>query len=166
MPVFLAGLPLHVLVVHAVVVLVPLAVLGTVTIALWPAARHRYGWLVVALTAVATAVIPLATSSGEDLRDRLAPTDLIRQHAHLGDQLLVFVAVLFVASTALVWFDWNRRRGGTQTLHRLPARPTTAVLAVVVVALAAVSAVQVVRIGDSGAHAAWAGTQYVAQPHR
>lgn len=167
MPVFLAGLPLHVLVVHAVVVLVPLAVLGTVTMALWPAARRRYGWLVVGLTAVATAVIPLATSSGEDLRDRLATTDLIRQHAQLGDQLLVFVAALLVVSTALVWYDWKQRRGGAPALSRLPGRPTTVALTVLTVVLAVVSAVQVVRIGDSGARAAWAATQYASPtPHR
>jgi uncharacterized membrane protein len=166
MPVFLAGLPVHVLVVHAVVVLVPLAVLGTVAIALWPAARRRYGWLVVGGTAAATAFIPLATGSGEDLRDRLVPTGLIREHAHLGDELLVFVAGLLVVSTALVWFDRNRRRGEAGAFRRLPARPTTVVLAVVTVALAATSAIQVVRIGDSGARAAWAQTQYVSPAPR
>lgn len=167
MPVFVSGLPLHALVVHAVAVLVPLAVLGTVVIALWPAARRRYGWLVVAVTAAATAVIPIATGSGEDLRDRLAPTDLIRQHAHLGDGLLIWVIGLLVVSTALVWYDWQRRRieagtsGGPGFLRRLPARTTVAALAAVVIALAAVSTVQVVRIGDSGARAAWSDKQYL-----
>ncbi|NKQ53898.1 hypothetical protein HFP15_13505 [Amycolatopsis sp. K13G38] len=152
MPAFIAGLPLHVLIVHAVVVLVPLSVLATVTIAVWPAARRRFGWIVVGLTAVATICIPLATSSGEDLRDRLASTDLIRQHAHLGDQLLVFVAGLLVVAFALVWFD------------RRPVRikALAPILSVLVVALAVVSAVQVVRIGDSGARAAWTGVQYTA----
>jgi len=37
-PLLVFGLPTHVLVVHAVVVLVPLAVLGAVVIAVWPAA--------------------------------------------------------------------------------------------------------------------------------
>ncbi|HJQ48693.1 MAG TPA: DUF2231 domain-containing protein [Amycolatopsis sp.] len=163
MPAFLAGLPLHVLVVHAVVVLVPLAVLATITIAVWPAARRRYGWLTVGITAVATAVIPVATSSGEDLRDNLPTTAAIREHAHLGDQLLVFVAALFVVSTALVWYDWTQRRGGIEALRRLPARATTVSLVVLTVVLAAVSVVQVVRIGDSGARAAWGSTQYVSQ---
>ena len=58
MPAFVFGLPSHVLVVHAVVVLVPLAVLGAVAVALWPAARRRCGWLGVGVTVVATACIP------------------------------------------------------------------------------------------------------------
>lgn len=166
MPVFISGLPLHVLVVHAVVVLVPLAVLGTLTVAVWPAARRRFGWLVVGLTAVATACIPLATGSGEDLRDRITPTDLIRQHAHLGDELLIFVAGLFVVSAALVWFDHRRRTAATaetqETATPGSARAIALVLSVLTIALAAVSAVQVVRIGDSGARAAWSDTQYTA----
>lgn len=165
MPVFLSGVPLHVLVVHAVVVLVPLAVLATLTIALWPAARRRYGWVAVAVTAAATVAVPLATSSGEDLRDRLAPTDLIRQHAHLGDELLVFVAGLLVVSAGLVWFDRRVRSEAPGAARRVPSRPVTIGLAALTVTLAAVSAVQVVRIGDSGARAAWAQTHYVAPRH-
>ncbi|GAA3794805.1 MULTISPECIES: DUF2231 domain-containing protein [Amycolatopsis] len=166
MPVFLSGVPLHVLLVHAVVVLVPLAVLAALTVALWPAARRRYGWLAAGVAAAATASVPLATSSGEDLRDRLAPTDLIRQHAHLGDQLLVFVAGLLAATVALVWFDRRARRDEPGAARRLPSRPVTLGLAAATIALAAVSAVQVVRIGDSGARAAWAQTHYTAPQHQ
>jgi uncharacterized membrane protein len=163
MPVFVFGLPLHVLVVHAVVVLVPLAVLGTVVVALWPAARRRYGWLVVGVTAAATVCVPIASGSGEDLRDRLVPSDLIREHAHLGDQLLVFVAALFVVSTALVWFTRHDERS---TTGRAP-KPLVIALAVLTVLSAVASGVQVVRIGDSGARAAWAETHYVEpQPER
>jgi len=37
---FISGLPLHVLLVHAVVILVPLSALGALVIAIWPAARR------------------------------------------------------------------------------------------------------------------------------
>jgi hypothetical protein len=159
MPVFVTGLPLHVLMVHAVVVLVPLSVLGALFIALWPAARRRFGWLVVGVTAVATASIPIATGSGEDLRDRLEPSDLIQQHAHLGDQLLIFVIALLVFTLALVWFDHYRGRQDAEVRN---GRVLMMVAAVLVVGFAVTSAVQVVRIGDSGARAAWADTNYVA----
>ncbi|SFI77246.1 hypothetical protein SAMN05421835_101736 [Amycolatopsis sacchari] len=163
MPVFISGLPLHVMVVHAVVVLVPLSVLAALVVALWPAARRRYGWLAVGVTAVATVCIPIATSSGEDLRDRLVPTELIREHAHLGDQLLVFVAALLVVLAALVWFA--RRPREAPGAARPPLRAVVPVLVVLTVGLAVVSAVQVVRIGDSGARAAWSGVQYTAPQH-
>ena len=66
------GLPVHPLVVHAVVVMLPLAVLGTVALALRPAWRLRYGWLLVGVTAVATVLVPVATSSGEAAPTRRA----------------------------------------------------------------------------------------------
>ncbi|MFC4944941.1 DUF2231 domain-containing protein [Pseudonocardia sp. GCM10023141] len=174
MPTFINDLPLHVLVVHAVVVLVPLAVLGAVTVAVWPAARRRYGWLVVAVTAVATVAIPVATSSGEGLEHRLPRTALLEAHTRLGDDLLVFVAGLLVALTAFVVLHHRatvvgRRiqpadHGGPGTAARTaagPPRVLAGVLAAVTVALAVVAAVQVYRIGDSGARAAWADTHYV-----
>ncbi|OLR94447.1 DUF2231 domain-containing protein [Actinokineospora bangkokensis] len=146
------GLPLHPLVVHAVVVLVPLAVVTGIVVACWPAARRRYGWAVLVLTGMALVSIPLATSSGEELEHNIAGSDLIRAHAHLGDQLLVFVAALFATLLAVLLLD--RRR------DRLPRWPAL-LAAVLVVASATVSAVQVVRIGDSGARAAWSDTRYV-----
>ena len=58
------GIPLHPLVVHAVVVLLPLAVVGTIAIVLRPSWRVRYGPLVVLAAAVSTVLMPVATSSG------------------------------------------------------------------------------------------------------
>jgi uncharacterized membrane protein len=175
MPTFLGNLPVHPLVVHAVVVLVPLAILGGVTVVVWPAARRRYGWLAVAVAAVATAAIPITTSTGEGLEHRLPRTQAIATHARLGDDLLIFVAGLLVALAAFVYLHHRstargRHEGpGTTTA---PARLTggtrvaAAVLAVLVVVLAVVSAVQVYRIGDSGAQAAWGDRQYLApSPH-
>lgn len=96
------GLPLHVLVVHAVVVLVPLGVLGALLISIWPAAWRRYGWLVVAVTAVATASIPIATSTGEGLEHHLARTALFTAHTQLGDELLPFTGLLLICVATLM----------------------------------------------------------------
>jgi hypothetical protein len=179
-PTFVFGLPLHALVVHAVVVLVPMAVLGAVLIAVWPAARRRYRWPVLALTALATVSIPIATSTGEGLEHSLPRSPLIQAHAHLGDQLLPFAAALLVVVAVLAFADRysapvdegtpgpsgaGAARGGVAVAERTQtwARPVTLVLAVLAVVLAAVTAVQVVRIGDAGARAAWSDTQYVQQ---
>jgi hypothetical protein len=170
MPTFVSNLPVHVLVVHAVVVLVPLAVLGSIAVILWPAARRRYGWLVVAVTAVATAFIPIATSTGEGLEHSLPRTALISVHTHLGDQLLVYVAGMLVLVTAFVALHQRNRSlarregpGTTTAAAGLTGRLRLAagMIAALTVVLAVVSAVQVYRIGDSGARAAWSGTQYI-----
>lgn len=180
MPTFLSGLPLHPLVVHAVVVLVPLAVIGAVVVAVWPAARRRWGWAAVVVTALAAICVPLATSTGEGLERNLPRTPAIEAHAALGDQLLVFVGPLLVVVLALVLLDHLRRREadralaaaradgpGTMAAPRIaeaPAKVAIVVLAVLTVLLAAVSAVQVVRIGDSGARAAWGEIHYAPRP--
>ena len=152
------GIPLHPLVVHAVVVLLPLACLGTLAIALKPSWRQRYGVLVVACAVAATAFIPVATSSGEALEERVGNPG---EHAELGDQLIWFAIPLLVLSVALVWLDRRdrapaiddtpTRTGTTSTPNR---RLTLAVASLAVLASLAAT-VQVYRVGDSGARAAW-----------
>lgn len=147
------GLPLHPLVVHAVVVLLPLACAGTVAIAVRPAWRRPYGVLVVACAALATALLPVATSSGESLEERVGDPG---SHAELGDQLIWFSIPLLVLAAALVWLDRRSRsaEGGTTGTGTGLVR-WVAVLAVVA---AAAATVQVYRVGDSGARAVWDDT--------
>lgn len=144
------GLPVHPLVVHAVVVLLPLACVGTVAIALVPRWRGRYGMLVLATAVVATLLLPVATSSGEALEERVGDPGA---HAALGETLIWFALPVVVLGAALVWID---RRGRVRD-RRGATRPTTAVRlvagAAVIAALA--TSVQVYRVGDSGARAVW-----------
>jgi uncharacterized membrane protein len=141
------GIPLHPLVVHAIVVLLPLATLGTIAIAVHPTWRRPYGPLVVAAALVAAVLCPVATSSGEELEKRVGDPG---QHAALGDTLVWFALALLVTSAALVWLE--RRHQSTDQVRR-PA--FLSVVAVVAVVVALASAVQVYRVGDSGARAAW-----------
>lgn len=176
MPTFITGLPVHVLVVHAVVVLLPLAAVGALVVAAWARARRRWGWPVAIAAAVAVAAIPVATGSGEGLEHSLPESAAIEAHTHLGDQLLPWAGGMLVALLALLVFEWRRHRdapvarhggpgaaAGPRTASAPAVRVLAAVLAVVTAALAVVSVVQVVRIGDSGARAAWGDVQYGQQ---
>lgn len=153
------GLPVHPLVVHAVVVLLPLACVGTIAIAVRPRWRARYGVLVVACAAVATALIPVATSSGEALEEHVGDPGA---HAELGDQLIWFALPLLAVSAALVWLD-RRQRAAWQTAApdaggmngTGAASVATRVVAVLALLAAVATSVQVYRVGDSGARAAW-----------
>lgn len=142
------GLPWHPLVVHAIVVLLPLAVLGTIALAIRPAWRLTYGPLLVAVAAVATVLIPVATSSGESLEKHVGDPG---KHAELGDQLIWFAIPLLILIVAMVVLE--RRKAAGKPAVGPGALPTIVAGLAVLVALANV--VQVYRIGDSGARAAW-----------
>ena len=148
------GLPLHPLVVHGVVVLLPLAVLGTIAIAVRPRWRHRFGLLVLGIAAVGTLFIPIATSSGESFEKRVGDPG---EHAELGDQLIWFALPMLVLLAVLVFLD---RRGRTNGQWPAPGKPSPrsgliTAIAVLAVVAAVVVGVQVYRVGDSGARAVW-----------
>lgn len=144
------GVPVHPLVVHAVVVLLPLAAIGTVAIAVKPTWRAKYGVLVVAAAALAAILTPIATSSGEALEERVGRPG---EHAEMGDQLIWFVLPLLALSAALVYLD--RRRAATDATARGTSPTAMKVVATLAVVAALATSVQVYRVGDSGAKAAW-----------
>lgn len=141
------GLPVHPLVVHAVVVLLPLAIVGTVLIAVRSSWRATYGPLVLVFAALATVLTPVATSSGEALEKRVGDPG---KHAQLGDQLIWYAIPLLVLLLVLVLLDRLQRRDVTRSRGGLATG--VAVLAVVA---AVACGVQVYRVGDSGARSAW-----------
>ena len=158
MPSTFFGLPLHPLIVHATVVMVPLAVLAVLGAVLVPRFRRWAGPLPMGLSLVALVLTPLSTASGENLEHSLQETSLIEEHAELGDQLIWFTVALFVFAAAYWWLD--RRRSATpeaeQSRDRI--RTLTAVVGVLAVLTALGTGVQVARIGHSGAKAAWSQT--------
>ena len=104
MPGEFQGLPLHVLLVHGVIVLIPLAALLTVLSAVWPAARRRLGIITPLVALVALIAVPVTPNAGEWLCERrLSPRrQLIQEHADLGRTMIWFAIGLFVASL-LAW---------------------------------------------------------------
>lgn len=153
------GLPAHILLNHFVVVLAPLAAVLAILCALWPAARRRLIWLVLLLAAGALVLIPLTTSSGAWLADRVGPAspDLTR-HENLGATLVYIVAALVATVALLAAVHIRQARGRTVTfaLHSM--------VGVLVIAAAVATLVQTYRIGDSGARAAWGNLTPSAQP--
>ncbi|MDR1998877.1 MAG: hypothetical protein LBQ06_02900 [Frankiaceae bacterium] len=149
----IGGLPIHPLVVHAVVVLLPLAAVGTVAVALRPSWRGRYGPLVTIAAALSVVLIPVATSSGEALQERVGNPG---NHAELGDQLILFAFPLLILAAALTWLDRRSRRTG-QPSSRLSSVAVLRTVAGLAVVAALATGVQVYRVGDSGARAAWGG---------
>jgi len=146
------GLPVHPLVVHAVVVLLPLATLGLIAIAVRPAWRRPYGLLVVACTALATVMIPIATSSGEALEERVGNPG---EHAELGEQLIWFAVPMLLLAAALWWLDRRSTTTGSASTARATSPGIVRTVAALAVVAALATSVQVYRVGDSGARSAW-----------
>jgi uncharacterized membrane protein len=142
------GVPLHPLVNHAVVVLVPLAVLGTLVIAAVPRWRTAYGWLVAGLAAVAFAAVPVTTRSGRNLEASLelgGPVlDKVQEHQEMGDRLIWAAGAMFVLDLVLM------------LMHRA-GRPTgqTTLVGVLASIAGLVALVVVVLTGHLGAQAVW-----------
>ncbi|MFD1504244.1 hypothetical protein FE374_04150 [Georgenia yuyongxinii] len=112
------GLPVHALVVHAVVVLLPLVVAGTIAVALIPRWRRPYAPVVALLATAATAIIPVATQSGLALMRRVGPP--AGAHQTLGQQLIWFALPLTVLLWALVIADVRSRRVTDRVGQRQP----------------------------------------------
>ncbi len=138
------GLPLHPLVVHAAVVLVPLAALGALLIAVSQRARKRYGSLVVIGAFVAVGAVAGARLTGEALNGGTeAGTGVLGLHITWG--LLAPWPTIALAVTSLLLVLAGR--GNSRPLL------LTAGAATVVSALAALAVVVVV--GHSGATSVW-----------
>ena len=139
----ITGLPIHPLVVHAVIVLVPLSALGAIAVALRARWNRTYGWLVVLGALVATGSAFVAKESGEALASRVG---LPAEHAQIARLMPVFAGLMLVAVAALWWYD----RGGDD--RRTPLRT---VLAVVTIVTALLALAWAIRAGHSGATAVW-----------
>jgi hypothetical protein len=144
------GLPIHALVVHAAVILIPLAAtLGILF--LRPAWRMTLRWPLVAAAAVATATAFIARQSGEVLKESLgdqlednAAGDLVERHQDLADRLWIWLLV-FLAVTVLV----------ALVLPRLTTPLAGGAAAIIVAALAVVVIVLVAYTGHQGSKAVW-----------
>ena len=151
---------MHVLLVHATVVFVPLAALCVLLSLVWPAARRRLGIVTPLMALLALVLVPVTAAAGAWLLDRVDSTPRIIAHMQLAGTLLPWVVGVFLVALAQwLWFRYGttqadglrrrmgtagpasrgrRRRGGSCALRR--NRATVAL------------------IGESGSRAVWEGS--------
>lgn len=145
----IAGLPMHPLVVHFAVVLLPLAALGLVVLVAVPKWADRYGWLTLGTLVFGTGAAFVAKESGEALARQVGNP---RNHELWGDLLpLLAVALVLVAG---IWYFLHRRGGGAAKPRSLAATVAGVIAAVLALIVTGVTIV----VGHSGAEAAWSGT--------
>ena len=162
MPETVLGLPLHPLVVHGAVVLVPVASILAIVIAVNPERRTRWGvltWLLATASLGATMAARLSGQDFEDSRYPDAPPVQVAQHGDYGSSSIWFVVALWLAVSAVLLLDIDRRRRDGFGSALLPS-----VLAVAVIVAAMAATGQILLTGWTGSEAHWAPSTSGALP--
>ncbi len=151
----LFGLPVHALLVHAAVVLVPLAVVAFVAAGTKPGWRARYLLPVAALAVVAAVFAFLAKQTGDPLKqsvrraaEQAGGVANFGEHPEQGDTAFIFALVFALAAVA-VWAVTRYREK-----YGLPTWAPAASYAVALVP-AALALLTMVQAGHSGAQLVW-----------
>jgi hypothetical protein len=152
------GLPLHILLVHAVVVMLPAAALFTAATMVWPWARRRLGLVTPVLGLLTPALVILTQRAGEWLLLRVANTPAIVAHANDGRTLLPWAWGLCGASLAAwLWHRLSVRQRLARKVGRGWGRAATILVAAAVLFACAGVLADVAVIGEAGSRAVWGG---------
>ena len=148
----ISGLPVHILVIHAAVVFVPLLAIGAIVYAVVPRWRSRIGWAVISLSIITPIITLVAAESGEKLYDRLVANgisgkgkEMLDDHMGFGKTTFWFTLALGVVTLVMT----------VLTLRGSVSKVVQLVLGAISVILALIAGYYVFKTGDSGAHAVW-----------
>jgi uncharacterized membrane protein len=136
-----AGLPVHPLVIHFAIVLVPLAAVGLIVAVLNSSFRRRFALALAVLLSVTVPLAFVAKESGEALAERVGITE---NHESLGEVFPLWVSVLAVA--AVVWY-LIARRDGLNAIRKIAGG--------VLIALSVGVTALTFLVGHSGSEATW-----------
>ena len=142
----ITGLPIHPLISHAVVVIVPLAAIGALILTFIPKWRTAYSPLVLIAVLLSPISAFIATQSGEALSERVG---LPKSHSTLGERLS-FVVLAF-AIVFSIWFAIER----SERVRTKVPKILQQVINVFVPILAIASLILTFLVGHSGAEATW-----------
>jgi hypothetical protein len=141
----LAGLPLHPLLVHSAVVLVPLVAIGALVMSYLPSFSRRHGKLILILAVIAQVSVLLAKMSGEAFAEILDKN--VEKHAELGE----IAPLVTIPMVALIYLRWRMDRAGSTTGSVVIRRLIS--VALVIASLA--NLVVIFLVGHSGASSVW-----------
>ena len=137
------GLPLHPLIVHGAVVLVPLAAVGLILMASWPRFSKRFSPIIVVVAALGVLAAFGAMLSGDQLADQIGMRN--QQHFEFGEQVPWVALAQFVLAGGLAFLDRQRSQRGVFGI----------ILAIVCILVAIGAVVGSILAGHSGAELVW-----------
>ena len=137
------GLPVHVLIAHAVVVLLPLAVLTLILVITIPKLRSHYRYPAVGLAIAGAISAIIAEQSGEALEARVGSAG---QHSEWGEMLPPVAVALAVLS--VIWLIVTRMSSSR-------GKVLVAIIGGVIIVLGIIAVVISVQAGHSGSEETW-----------
>jgi len=146
----LFGLPAHPLIVHAAVVLLPIAAIGLIVVALVRRWRRHYAPVIFAVALAATIAVGLAQQSGESLEGEVQRTEQLEEHTEQGESVLPWAIAVTIISAAVAAEPFVRDR-----LGRVSPRIVAAVLITTSVVAGMGATWTVIDVGHSGATSVW-----------
>ena len=153
----IGGLPAHVLLVHAVVVLAPIAGLGAIVYAV---ARRWWGYLAWPLGVLSLGLVPvtlLTAQAGEQLEKIRPASALAHEHAQQGDVLKVVSVIFFILVAAMLIVTYEPFGRRLAFLGGLRGNRTVRGALLIAAALAGAFFIyQSIITGHSGAASVWA----------
>jgi uncharacterized membrane protein len=156
----LFGLPAHPLIVHAPVVLVPLAAIGALLALVWPRSRSWSLPVTAALALGGLVGVQLAMWSGENLQESAENSALIEQHAQLAAQARPLVLLFAVIAGLAAWAGITSARSGRDAARRL-LLPLCALSLV----SGALATTWIGRTGHTGARSVWSKERGGGEEH-
>ncbi|MBG6223625.1 glucan phosphoethanolaminetransferase (alkaline phosphatase superfamily) [Arthrobacter sp. CAN_A2] len=157
----IGGLPAHILLIHGVVVLAPIAGLLSLLFAGLPRLRSRLAWPLGVLAVVLVPLSLLTAEAGEQLEQNVPESAIVEVHAEQGDLFKTLALVFFVIVAAQIAVAFPqalirpRRLGGLRNL--LSARWVRALAVVLGVVGGLAIVYQSIVTGHSGSTSVWGG---------
>lgn len=152
------GLPLHPLVVHFAVVLIPLGAMALLVVYFVPRWRTRYLPLATVLTVAGALAAVAAKFTGEAFAGQVG---LPAAHQRWGN--LVTITSLLLGAAATVWTLQSRRAAAGEQASG-SSRPAGKVAGLATVLLAVAATLLAILTGHSGAQSVWGETAGAATP--
>jgi hypothetical protein len=161
------GIPMHPLVVHTAVVLLPLQVMAGIAFAVLPRFRRYLGWFVAGVAVAAPVASYIARLSGQALRDRLIRNGTsdagvlarIQEHNDFADLAMYSSIALGVLMLGLLILEVRRTRAAVDGAGSGAGGLNVLMIVVMVLTLGAAGTTgyYIFQTGDSGAKMTWTG---------
>ena len=140
------GLPLHPLIIHAVVVLVPVSALGVIFLLVFPRFAPTFSPLILILLIASTVAGFIAENSGQSLSNRVGyPGDHAEQGERLAKLILLFTLLY------ITWFVIYRKSIKFKSADKLLKNTLSVLLLLAAIASTTLTFI----VGHSGAKVTW-----------